>query len=135
DVRIDLGVTPGGAGDAQIDAVIVNGTSGNDIIEVAGANTSYTAAGLAALVTVRGSEGANDRLTVNGLAGDDVMDAGVLPAGVVLLTANGGADDDVLIGSAGNDTLLGGDGDDVLIGGPGVDTLDGGPGSNVVIQS
>ena len=35
----------------------------------------------------------------------------------MLLTANGGDGDDVLIGSAGNDTLNGGAGDDVLIGG------------------
>ncbi len=51
----------------------------------------------------------------------------------MLLTANGGDGDDVLIGSAGNDTLIGGTGDDVLIGGGGQDVLDGGPGNNVVI--
>ena len=38
----------------------------------------------------------------------------------MLLTANGGDGDDVLIGSAGNDTLSGGAGDDVLIGGGGL---------------
>ena len=53
----------------------------------------------------------------------------------MLLTANGGDGDDVLIGSAGNDTLIGGAGDDVLIGGGGQDVLDGGPGNNIVIQS
>jgi Ca2+-binding RTX toxin-like protein len=136
DVRIDLIGTLGGAaiGDGQIDTIIVNGTSGNDVVEVAGAGSSYTVAGLAAFVRVLGSEGANDRLTVNGLAGDDVVDAENLAAGVVRLTANGGADDDVLIGSAGNDTLLGGSGDDVLIGGPGLDVLDGGTGDNFPIQ-
>ena len=36
----------------------------------------------------------------------------------MLLTADGGDGDDVLIGSAGEDILLGGAGDDVLIGGP-----------------
>ena len=51
----------------------------------------------------------------------------------MLLTANGGDGDDVLIGSAGNDTLIGGAGDDVLIGGGGQDILDGGPGNNIVI--
>ena len=76
----------------------------------------------------------NDRLTVNALAGDDVVDASALAAGAMLLTLDGGAGDDVLIGGAGNDTLLGGEGDDVLIGGPGLDTLDGGPGDDVVIQ-
>ena len=53
----------------------------------------------------------------------------------MLLTANGGDGDDVLIGGAGNDTLTGGAGDDVLIGGRGQDILDGGPGNNIVIQS
>jgi Ca2+-binding RTX toxin-like protein len=135
DVRLDLATTPGGAGgDGQSDTVIVHSTSGNDVVEAVGTGASYSVAGLAALVSVRGSEGANDRLTVNGLAGDDVVDAKDLAAGVVRLTANGGAGNDVLIGSVGNDTLQGGDGDDVVIGGPGLDTLDGGPGDNVVIQ-
>ena len=52
----------------------------------------------------------------------------------MLLTANGGDGDDVLIGSAGNDTLTGGAGDDVLIGGGGQDILDGGPGNNIVFN-
>jgi Ca2+-binding RTX toxin-like protein len=53
----------------------------------------------------------------------------------MLLTANGGDGDDVLIGSPGNDTLTGGNGDDVLIGGGGQDILDGGPGNNVVLNA
>ena len=60
---------------------------------------------------------ANDRIVINGLGGDDVIEASGLNG--MLLTANGGDGDDVLIGSAGNDTLTGGAGDDVLIGGPG----------------
>ena len=59
----------------------------------------------------------NDRIVINGLGGDDVIEASGLTG--MLLTANGGDGDDVLIGSAGNDTLTGGAGDDVLIGGPG----------------
>ena len=53
----------------------------------------------------------------------------------MLLTANGGDGDDVLIGSAGNDILNGGAGDDVLNGGPGQDILDGGTGNNILIQA
>ena len=92
---------------------------------------------------ITGSEPANDRLVVNTLAGDDVVDASALSAGAIKLTADGGDDDDiliggdgddVLIGGAGDDVLTGGAGDDVLIGGPGVDTLDGGPGDNILIQ-
>jgi Ca2+-binding RTX toxin-like protein len=52
----------------------------------------------------------------------------------ILLTANGGNGDDVLIGSAGNDELNGEAGDDVLLGQGGQDVLNGGPGDNIVIQ-
>ena len=83
---------------------------------------------------IAGAEAANDRLIVNALAGDDVVDASGLAAGAIQLTADGGDGNDVLIGGAGNDTLLGGAGDDVLIGGPGQDILDGGPGNNILIQ-
>ena len=53
----------------------------------------------------------------------------------MLLTANGGDGDDVLIGSHGNDILNGEAGDDVLIGNGGQDMLDGGPGNNTVFNA
>jgi Ca2+-binding RTX toxin-like protein len=134
-VNIDLAGTPGsGTGDGQPDTVIVNGTNGNDTIIVAGNASGVAVLGLAAQVNITGSEAANDRLTVNALSGDDVVDATGLPAGVIGLTEDGGDGDDVLIGSAGNDTLTGDAGDDVLIGGPGQDVLDGGTGNNILIQ-
>ncbi|MCC6823153.1 MAG: calcium-binding protein [Verrucomicrobia subdivision 3 bacterium] len=132
-VNLNLAAT-GGAGDAQPDTVIVVGTGGNDVATVAQGGGVVTVAGLAATVNISGSEAANDRVTINTLAGDDVVDASALTAGITSLTADGGINDDVLIGSAGADVLLGGDGDDVLLGGPGIDVLDGGPGNNVVIQ-
>jgi Ca2+-binding RTX toxin-like protein len=122
-----------GSGDAQPDNVIVNGTNGNDFVQAVGDASSVAVLGLAAQVNITGAEVANDRLTVNALAGDDLVDASGLVAGIQL-TADGGAGADVLIGGNGNDTLLGGDGDDVLIGGPGVDILDGGAGDNILIQ-
>jgi Ca2+-binding RTX toxin-like protein len=85
-------------------------------------------------VNITGAEATNDRLIVNTLDGDDVVDASGLAVDAIQLTADGGAGDDVLLGSNGNDTLLGGDGDDLLLSGPGVDILDGGPGDNIVIQ-
>jgi Ca2+-binding RTX toxin-like protein len=133
DVIADLAAS-GGAGDAQVDNVIVNGTGADDTVLVTGASGAVSVLGLFATVTVTGSEAVNDRLTINTLAGDDVMDASGLPAGIISLTADGGADHDVLIGSDGPDVLLGGPGDDVLMGGPGIDILDGGPGDNIVIQ-
>ncbi len=135
DILADLaGTIGGGTGDAAADSIIVNGTSGDDVIYVTHTNGVTSVLGLAALLNITASEGANDRLTVNLLAGDDVVDASALMAGIIAFTGDGGTQDDVLIGSAGADILLGGDGDDVLIGGPGVDVLDGGPGSNIVIQ-
>ena len=92
-------------------------------------------AGLSALVSVSGAERRHDRLTVNALAGDDVIDASGVGADSILLTLDGGDGDDVLIGGAGDDVLHGGPGDDVLIGGPGNDVIDGGPGDNVVIDT
>src|SRR5439155_24094741 len=105
-----------GGGDGSADSVIVNGTSGNDAIQVVGAGDSYTVTGLAATVAVRGSEGANDQLTVNALGGNDTVNASTLPAATTRLTIDGGA---------GNDVLLGGDGADVLLGGDGNDFIDG----------
>ena len=92
-------------------------------------------AGLTARVIVTNAEPASDTLTVNALAGDDVIDASGLRSSSVALTLDGGAGNDVLRGSAGNDSLFGRDGDDVLRGGPGVDVLDGGPGNNILIQN
>ena len=92
-------------------------------------------AGLSALVSVSGAERRSDRLTVDALAGDDVIDASGAGANAILLTLDGGDGDDVLLGGAGDDTLLGGPGDDVLIGGPGNDVIDGGAGDNVVIDT
>jgi Ca2+-binding RTX toxin-like protein len=134
-VNIDLAGTPGsGTGDGQADTVIVNGTAHADAILIAGSGNSYFVAGLPALVAVHGSEGASDKLVVNALGGNDLVNAAGLSASTVGLTLDGGTGNDLLIGGAGNDTLLGGDGDDILIGGPGQDILNGGPGRNLLIQ-
>ncbi len=133
-VAIDLAGVPGsGTGDNQADTIVINATNGNDVISITENNGVVTVSGLATDVTISGFD-ANDRIVINGLGGDDVINASGLATGI-LLTANGGDGDDVLIGGAGNDTLSGGAGDDVLIGGPGQDILDGGPGNNINIQS
>jgi Ca2+-binding RTX toxin-like protein len=125
----------GGGDDTQPDGVSVTGTNGDDVVSVVGAGPDASVNGLSARVTVAGGSAVNDRLTVNALAGDDVLDASGVAAGSVLLTLDGGDNSDVLLGGNGDDTLLGGDGDDVLLGGAGTDTIDGGPGDNVVIDS
>ncbi len=93
-----------------------------------------TVSGLAATVNITGAEAANDRLTINALAGDDAVDASGLSATAIQLTVDGGDGNDVLVGGKGNDMLLGGAGNDVLTGGPGLDVLDGGPGNNLLFQ-
>ena len=122
-----------GTPDTSLDAVIVQGTAAKDAVTVAPVASGVKVSGLSASVTVTGTD-PTDTLTVNGLGGDDVLDASAVPAGVLTIALDGGANDDILIGSAGADTLRGGDGDDVLLGGPGADVLDGGTGSNVLIQ-
>jgi len=121
-------------GDNAADTITVMGTTGNDAVHVVPTATGLSVTGLAAEVSLSGTEGALDQLIVKLLAGDDAFEATTLPAGLILLTVDGGDGNDVLAGSAGADTLLGGNGDDVLLGGPGLDTLDGGPGANVVVQ-
>ena len=118
----DLAGTLGGsAGDAQPDTLIVNGTDGDDIIDVLGSGTSASVVGLAAQVDIVNSDGADDSLVINTLGGDDSVSATTLPAGVITLTVDGGAGDDSLLGSQGTDVFLGGDGNDFIFGDNGND--------------
>ncbi|HKH30462.1 MAG TPA: calcium-binding protein, partial [Gaiellaceae bacterium] len=135
EVNTDLAGVPGGVGDGQPDNVIQQGTNGDDVSVVFGDASGVAAIGLAARVNITGAEAANDRLTLNMLAGDDVVDASGLAAGAIQLTIDGGDGNDVLIGSDGDDVLRGGAGDDVLLGGLGIDVLDGGDGDDIEIQS
>ncbi|WP_254508373.1 beta strand repeat-containing protein [Anatilimnocola floriformis] len=132
EVNVNLGVN--GVGDGAADAVNIAGTNGDDVVQLFGNAAGTAVFGLAVQVNITGAEAANDRVGINTLAGDDVIDASGLALGSIGLIADGGADEDVLIGGAGADTLRGGTGDDVLIGGPGLDVLDGGAGDNVLIQ-
>jgi Ca2+-binding RTX toxin-like protein len=138
-VAIDLaGVAGSGVGDGAADSVTVNGTVGNDNIQVAGAQVagaggSVTVAGLPATVTLAGSEAANDQLIVEGGAGDDVITAAGLAAGVIGLTIDGGAGNDTITGSDGSDMLIGGDGNDVITGGRGNDVAFLGNGNDTFI--
>jgi Ca2+-binding RTX toxin-like protein len=125
----------GGGNDAAADNVIANGTNGDDAVTVTGNGPDAQISGLPAQITVSGAIAGSDRVTVNALAGADVVDASGLAATSALLTVDGGEGDDVIIGGDGNDTLLGGAGDDVIIGGPGNDTINGAPGDDVVIDS
>jgi Ca2+-binding RTX toxin-like protein len=119
--NVSLAASGGTSGDAQSDTVIVNGTNGNDIIDVFGSGSSVAVVGLPVLVNITGSEGANDSLVIKALGGNDGVTASTLPAGVVKLTVDGGTGNDVLLGSQGADSLLGGDGNDFVSGDNGDD--------------
>ena len=69
--NVDLGGTPGGAGDGQADTVIANGTNGPDRVNVTRSGSQVQVKGLAAQLGITGSEPANDGLQVNTLAGND----------------------------------------------------------------
>jgi Ca2+-binding RTX toxin-like protein len=131
--EVNLNLTEA-VGVAGADTVTVFGTNDDDVAVVVGDASGTSVLGLAARVNITGAETANDRLTLNMLAGDDVVEASGLAVGAIQLSADGGDGNDILVGGAGNDTFSGAAGDDVLIGGDGQDVLDGGAGDNTVIQ-
>jgi Ca2+-binding RTX toxin-like protein len=134
-VNVDLAAVPAsGLGDNIGDSVIIRGTENDDVVNISGDAAGITVQGLAATVSIVGTDPTLDTLTIEALAGNDVVTATDLQAGAINLIIDGGLGDDVLIGSHGDDIIFGGEGDDVLNGGPGQDALDGGPGNNTIIQ-
>jgi hypothetical protein len=90
DVRLDLAATLGGAaGDGQADRVVVNGTDGEDAINIQGDADVVKATGLAAGIVILHPEAANDRLEINTLAGTDAVDSTGLAAGAIQLLVDG----------------------------------------------
>jgi Ca2+-binding RTX toxin-like protein len=129
--RIDLDLRgPNGGGDGAADTVTVTGTNGADVIAVTGDAGGVSVLGLPAAVNIFFPEQANDRLTVNGLGGDDVIDASGLEADGIQLTINGGLGADILIGSEGDDLINGGDGNDTAFMGAGDDVFVWNPGDD-----
>ena len=130
-VDIDLAAAIGGAtGDGKLDTVTVNGSNGNNTIDVLGAGTSVAVVGLSAQVDIGNTE-ATDQLLVNGLGGNDTISATTLPAGVIQLTIAGGAGNDTINGSNGKDVLLGGTSNDFIDGQQGNDTAFLGAGNDI----
>jgi Ca2+-binding RTX toxin-like protein len=129
EVNIDLR-GPNGGGDGAADTVTVNATQGADVFGVAGDAGGVSVFGLHTNVNMFFQEVANDRLTLNGLGGDDVIDATGLEADGIQLTMNGGLGADVFLGSEGHDFINGGDGDDLAQMGAGDDTFVWNPGDD-----
>ncbi len=131
EINSNLAGTLGGlTGDAQIDNVIVNATIGDDDVTITNSFNGVLVAGLVPVVNVIAAELALDRLTVNGLGGDDTLQAIGLAAGVIGLTINGGPGNDTLVGSAGIDELNGNEDNDTVRGGGGNDLINLGPGND-----
>ena len=120
----DLGIyVHGGASDPATDAnaqvlttgveeIVINTNGGGDSVIISG--------------DLGGTGVSTSTVTVNGDAGDNVLDASGVVAGVrpaVRVVLNGAGGSDTLKGGAGDDTLSGGDGSDRLTGGAGNDTL------------
>jgi Ca2+-binding RTX toxin-like protein len=129
-VNIDLAATAGGSvGDGQPDVVTVSATNGNDsaITIASSAGGTLTVHGLAEDVVVHQVE-ATDQLVINGLGGDDVIDATQVTTGQAQLVINGGDGNDVIHGSAGDDVIVGGRGNDTAFMGGGNDTFVWNPG-------
>lgn len=105
-------------------APTVNGTNGRDAIFVTEADGVTT-------VVVNGRptrflSATNPEITVNGLGGNDYINAFFTTA--ARLTLDGGAGNDTLVGGQAGNVLRGGTGNDYLFGGRGNDRLDGGDG-------
>jgi Ca2+-binding RTX toxin-like protein len=117
----------GGAGN---DVQIVNGATAGDVFTV----QSAAGAPIPNSVLFRRSNlvpfdvtlGNTERLQVNGLAGDDSINASALPAGLIALEIVGGTGTDTIVGSSGDDRIIWNPGD-------GSDTNDGGAGNDRVV--
>jgi len=123
-VNLDLG------GDGEVDHVRINGTEGDDAINVAAIATAASVIGLSARVTIQHQE-PDDQLEVAGRAGNDNIIAPNVTADVIALTLDGGTGDDELFGGRGNEQLLAGDGDDVVSGFKGDDQVSLGAGDDL----
>jgi Ca2+-binding RTX toxin-like protein len=115
----DLTATEGNA-QITIDATIQNIT-----INLAGGDDT---------LTMLDMSGVNlNAIVINGDIGNDTIDLGnAIRNGTLLILADGGAGDDILIGSSGPESLIGGAGDDVVNAGAGDDRIDGGIGNDVL---
>src|SRR4029079_9763870 len=105
DVNVDLAGTLGGAtGDGQADSVTVDGTNGNDTINVSGDASGVAVSGLAARVAIEHQE-PNDARAFNAFSGNDAISAAALAAQAITLTRDGGTGGDTIARGTRIDTL------------------------------
>jgi len=131
-VALDLGSSTFG-GDEAVDNVIVNAGNGNNHMTITQlSDLSVNITGLTETINIAHAESI-DNLTINGLGGNDVIDASQLGGGVMNLTIDGGAGDDTIFGSGGIDTIFGGDGNDTVYGEQSGDHVDLGTGDDTFV--
>ena len=131
---------------------VMDGDAGADEVEINGAPTAgdvFTAVPNGGRVLFNRTnlvpfavDFSAERLTVNGLGGDDMFNGAAGLAPLTLLSLNGGSGDDSLTGGDGPDLITGGDGndklngaggDDRVVGDRGTDTLSGGDGNDALV--
>jgi Ca2+-binding RTX toxin-like protein len=120
----------------------MNGDAGNDGVEVNGSPTlgdAFTLEPIAGGVRFRRLnlvaftlDTATERFQVNGLGGNDFVEANDGVGALTLLSVDGGAGVDTVVGSDGPDLILGGEGNDVLDGGGGDDRIVGDRGNDTM---
>jgi Ca2+-binding RTX toxin-like protein len=131
-VGLDLEAGGTGTGDGQPDAVILNGTNGDDSGQVS--STAFgdpiisAKAGLLPFVSIIGADPTQDTLTLNSLDGADTIDASGLAPNLIGLVLNGGAGNDFIVASPGDDLVNGGPGNNEVQLGAGNDTFTWNPG-------
>ncbi|HEY7115201.1 MAG TPA: hypothetical protein VH475_01370 [Tepidisphaeraceae bacterium] len=133
-VNLDLQGTAG-TGDGQPDAIVINGSGADDAGQVQSSGTGISATlSSFPVVNLIGADPTQDTLTLNGLGGNDTLDASNLSANLIRLALNGGDGSDVILGSPGDDQVTGGAGGDKASLGDGNDTFtwNAGDGSDVV---
>jgi RTX calcium-binding nonapeptide repeat (4 copies) len=87
-LNVDLAGAPG-VGDGQPDRVVVNGTNGDDAIDVSGDSDVVKVSGLAPTIKILQPEFKNDRLEINTLDGIDTVETVGLVDGSIQLFVDG----------------------------------------------
>jgi Ca2+-binding RTX toxin-like protein len=91
--------------DGELDQVKINATTADDTIAVTSINGGVQVFGLPAAIVISGTD-ASDHVTINGGAGDDIINASTLSAGLMSVVLQGGLGADTLTGSSGIDTAV-----------------------------
>ncbi|MCO6458749.1 MAG: hypothetical protein J5I93_25865 [Pirellulaceae bacterium] len=118
---------------ADADSLVVHARNTDDALHLNNTAGILTVEGLTYDVAMGNGNAANgDMVTINGNDGNDTIEAGPGTELLALLTFNGGAGNDTLLGSAGNDALNGGDGEDTISGNGGIDSVHGGAGGDTI---